>query len=164
MVCAHACSILFVQLDAQTAFGRFDDVFAELFLHLEQRAPVLPKPQHMLGAKAHRRDGNPAGGTEHDGLRARFHQPNDVGIQTYGGHCHNDEELACELKGLESGHVNAGCACHGGDNRCAQEQYDERWQRALAPAVFFSREATQSASTNVMGIIAKVRVSFTMVA
>ena len=34
----------------------------------------------------------------------------------------------------------------------------------FVPAVFFSREATQSASTNVMGIIAKVRVSFTMVA
>ena len=35
--------------------------------------PCYKKPQHMLGAKAHRCDGNPAGGTEHDGLRARFH-------------------------------------------------------------------------------------------
>ena len=32
MVCIHACSILFAQLDAQTAFGCLDDVFAELFL------------------------------------------------------------------------------------------------------------------------------------
>ena len=72
------------------------------FTFIERWASVLPKPQYVLGAKAHRCDDNPAGGTEHDGLRARFHQPNDVGIQAYGGHCHNDEELVASLRGSKT--------------------------------------------------------------
>ena len=62
---------------------------------LWRRLPCYQSPS-MCWAPRLTDDGNPAGG-EHDGLRARFHQPNDV-HSTYGGHCHDDEELACKFK------------------------------------------------------------------
>ena len=54
----------------------------------------LPDPQHMLHPQAHQRDSHPAAESGEDGLPAGFDQLDDIGVQSDGSHCHDDEELA----------------------------------------------------------------------
>ena len=131
----------------------------------------------MLRRQARARDGNPACRAQHDGFCARLYQAHDVGVQADGGHGHHDEELAERFERRENGRIDARGAGARGHQGGAHEQHDERGQRAfqaetagesriravLRCLLAFAR-GNHSASANVMGMMASVRVSLTMVA
>ena len=54
----------------------------------------LPYSEYMLHSKAYERDAQPAAEPCKDRLPAGFYQFYDIGVQTDGGHCHDDQELA----------------------------------------------------------------------
>ncbi len=61
----------------------------------------LPKMHQMLHHKRYERNADPAGEAQQNGTTACFYKLNDIGVESDGTHCHDNEKLGQLLQGME---------------------------------------------------------------
>ena len=125
----------------------------------------------MLHQETGAGDAHPAAGTHEDGLSTGLHQLDDVRVEADGRHGQDNEELGELLEGLEEAGIHTRHGGNCGDDGGQDKEEDEEGEDLLdvkepleAPPPRLACQVRQKASTSVMGIMARVRVSLTMVA
>lgn len=134
----------------------------------------------MLHYQADCRNGNPAAETHKYRLAAFFNKADDVCVQADGTHCHSNKELGQPFGAVNK--VGAVSSSKGRLRKQGNESSDKRgcykvkykpWEnlrkrdfRTIRCTIisFFAERVLIKASTSVIGIIASVLVSFTVVA
>ena len=91
----------------------------------------LPYIQHMLHAKAYQGNSDPAGHPHENRLSPCLNQLDNIRMQPYGCHCHDNKELGQFLERSEHFHRHAYSRCNRRDDGCADKEQDEEREYLL---------------------------------